>query len=139
MSALISMETARRIAFAWREIEVAQQLLEDISEEVERHRRIDIRDAFGRRADGLQLGVPSGENSHRLFNVPWKIARPVIELHIAEQRALIEVLSAQVRAGGDQADRPSEGSASGRVETVGSTLGAGAADAGGVEQTREAK
>jgi hypothetical protein len=92
---LISKETAERLAFAWREIEVAEGLLKDISKEVERRQGIDIRDAFGRRQKCLQLGVPTGETSHRLFDVPWTIARPIIELHIAEQRALIEVLSAQ--------------------------------------------
>ena len=98
MTALISKETAQQIAYAWREIDVAQKLLEEISQEVERQGRIDIRDAFGRQMHCLQLGVPQGAASHRLFDVPWKIARPIIELHIAEQKALIEALSAQVHS-----------------------------------------
>lgn len=104
---VISKETAQRIAFAYREIEVSEKLLTEISEEIERHQGIDIRDAFGRPQKCLQLGVPSSHNSHRLFDVPWKIARPIIELHIAEQKALIEVLSAQAPTaeGGDAAVR----------------------------------
>ena len=109
---LISKDTAQRIAFAYREIEVSEKLLAEISEEIERSSGIDIRDAFGRPLKSLQLGVPSSHNSHRLFNVPWKIARPIIELHIAEQKALIEVLSVQaLTAEGGKADRPSSASA----------------------------
>lgn len=109
---LISKETAQKIAFAYREIEVAEQLLEDISKEVERAHGIDIRDAFGRHQRGLTLGVPMGETSRTLFDVPWKIARPIIELHIAEQRALIEVLSATAStAEGGKPDRASSASA----------------------------
>lgn len=94
---LVSFDTALKIAHAYREIECAEQLLTDINEAMSRHSAPDIRDAFGRRADGLQLGVPSGENGHRLFNVPWALARPVIEAHLAQQRAVIGVLSEKAR------------------------------------------
>lgn len=90
---MISQKTAMDIAYAYREVETAEKLLKEIGEEADRHRGIDIRDAFGRRQDGLQLGVPSGSNGHRLFNVPWTMARPIIEAHIAQQRALIDALS----------------------------------------------
>jgi hypothetical protein len=81
------------IALAYREVETAQSLLAEISETVGRREGIDIRDAFGRHRDGLELGVPSGKNGHRLFNVPWSMARPIIEAHIAQQRSIIDVLS----------------------------------------------
>lgn len=93
----VSRETAIDIAYAYREVETAEALLAEISKENERRAGIDIRDAFGRRQDGLQLGVPSGENSRRLFNVPWTLARPIIETHIAAQKALIATLTRKAR------------------------------------------
>ncbi|ARC90357.1 hypothetical protein [Rhodovulum sp. MB263] len=89
----ISAETARDIALAHREILTAEELLKKIEDTRSRHSVPDIRDAFGRLQSGLQLGVPSGEGSFRLFNVPWSMCRPIIEAHIAQQRALIEALS----------------------------------------------
>ncbi|RWF02952.1 hypothetical protein [Mesorhizobium sp.] len=93
----ISKETATEIAYAYREIETAEKLLAEITESLERHRPPDIRDVFGRRQDGLQLGVPSGETGHRLFNVPWTLARPIIEAHVAEKTALISALNEKAR------------------------------------------
>lgn len=93
----ITHKTAEALAYAYREIEVAESLLADIDAAVARHEIPDIRDAFGRRRPGLQLGVPSGENSRQLFDVPWALARPIIETHIATQRAFIATLSEQAR------------------------------------------
>lgn len=90
---LISKTTATDIALAYRELETATKLLAEIQDTRSRYEAVDIRDAFGRQVSGLQLGVPSGENSQRLFNVPWEIAKPVIETHIATQRAKIAALS----------------------------------------------
>lgn len=96
-NSMISKETATEIAYAYREIETAENLLAEITESLERHRPPDIRDAFGRRQDGLQLGVPSGETGHRLFNVPWTLARPIIEAHVAAKTALISALNEKAR------------------------------------------
>ena len=95
---MISEETAVDIAFAYREIEVAKELLAKIEEETSKHREPDIRDAFGRPVGGLQLGVPSGPGSHRIFNLPWHLARPIIQAHIASKEALIMALNEKVRA-----------------------------------------
>ncbi len=97
---MISYETAMEIAYAHREIETAEKLLVEITDEFTKRMKDppDIRDAFGRRQEGLQLGVPSGSNRHRLFNVPWKLAKPVIEAHIANQRAVVAALSEKARA-----------------------------------------
>lgn len=92
---VISKQVAMDIALAWREIEAAEELLKEVSQERVRHRDVDIRDAFGRRQDGLQLGVPSGQNSHRLFGVPWEMCAPIIEAHIARKRQKIALLSRQ--------------------------------------------
>lgn len=104
---LFSKESAMDIALAWREVEVAEELLMKITDEIDRGRAPDVRDAFGRLQNGLQLGVPSGENGHRLFNVPWSLCRPIIEAHIAMHRAKIAALTEKARielAGGSVDD-----------------------------------
>lgn len=95
---MIKCETATQIALAYREIETAEKLLAEIGETIARREAPDIRDVFGRLTDGLQLGVPSGANSQRLFNVPWSLARPIIETHIAHQKAKIATLCEKARA-----------------------------------------
>ena len=93
----ISKDTAMSIAMAYREVETAEKLLADIKEAMSRYEQPDIRDAFGRRQGGLHLGVPSGANSHRLFDVQWALAAPIIEQHIAQHRSVIAVLSETAR------------------------------------------
>ncbi|MER9217922.1 hypothetical protein NKI48_03155 [Mesorhizobium sp. M0644] len=96
----ISKETATEIAYAYREIETAEKLLAEIVDALGKSIVAvapDIRDAFGRRQDGLQLGVPSGDTGHRLFNVPWALARPIIEAHISAKKALISALNEKAR------------------------------------------
>ena len=63
-----------------------------------------LKDAFGRRRH-LQLGIPSGENSHRLFDVPPPLAESVIRAHLAEQRK--QLLLANERARIELRDLPS--------------------------------
>lgn len=82
---MIKPETAQAIAVAYVEVETAEKLLAEITEDMKNYREPDIRDAFGRQQGGLQLGVPHGANGRRLFNVAWTLARPVIEAHIANQ------------------------------------------------------
>jgi hypothetical protein len=95
---MITNETATDIALAYREIGVAEKLLADIVKSIERHEEPDIRDAFGRRAGGLELGVPNSNNGSRLFNVQWSLAKPIIEAHIAQQKAKISALSEKARS-----------------------------------------
>lgn len=101
----VSMETAKAIAFAHREIETARKLLEDVDAAMSKSSfdQKDIRDAFGRRHDGLQLGVPRG-GGHQIFNVPFTMCRPIIEAHIANQETIIKLYSekAGVEAMGDK-------------------------------------
>ena len=93
---MISKETATDIAMAYREIETAENLLDQVREEVEKRfaGKSDLRDVFGRDHRCLQLGVPSGETSQRLFNVQYNLAIPVIEAHIGECRAKLVALNA---------------------------------------------
>lgn len=94
---MISQETAVDIALAHQEIERAEKLLDKIIEAVERREKPDLRDAYGRRQDGLQLGVPSGDSALRLFNVPWTMCKPVIEAHIMQQKALLSALNEKAK------------------------------------------
>ena len=82
------------IALSYREI---ASVLSEITEAMRRHDPVDIRDVFGRRQDGLELGVPSGRNAHRLFNVPWTLAKPIIEANIAHHRSVIAALNEKAR------------------------------------------
>lgn len=92
---MISIETATDIAITYREIETAEKLVADVRETVQKRGEIkaDLRDVFGRSRDGLELGIPSGDNSRRLFNVPYGLAVPVIEAHIAACRAKLVILN----------------------------------------------
>lgn len=94
---MITKETATDIALAYREIETAEKLLAEVKEAISRRELPDLRDAFGRQVGGLQLGVPSGRDSQRLFNVPYDVVVPVIETHIAHHRARITVLTEKAR------------------------------------------
>lgn len=93
---MISKETATDIALAYREIEVAEQLLSKVTEALDRRQVPDLRDSFGRQR-GLQLGVPTHESGHTLFDVPWNLAKPIIEAHIASKRALLSALTEKAR------------------------------------------
>jgi hypothetical protein len=94
---MISKETAIDIALAYREVETAEKLLAEITESMARREAPDIRDAFGRRQEGLQLGVPHGRNGHTIYDVPWSLAKPILETHIAHHRARISALTEKAR------------------------------------------
>jgi hypothetical protein len=92
----LSKETLERIWHCRREIEAGNNLLQELEEERARiaeteHRRVSrmeptLKDAFGRRRH-LELGVPSGENSTRLFKVSPLLAVSIINSHIAKKTA----------------------------------------------------
>lgn len=89
----ISRQTAADIALAHREIETAEALLDKIRTEWTEGSVPDLRDTFGKPVDGLELGVPNGQGTTRLFNVPFPLAGRVIEAHIASQRKRLEQLN----------------------------------------------
>jgi len=92
---MITVETATDIALTHRDIKVAIELLSDIEKEIEKGQNepSDIRDNFGRRVGYLDLGVPSGNSSRRLFQVDWCLAKPVIEAHIAKLKSELSALN----------------------------------------------
>jgi hypothetical protein len=87
---VILQKTARRIWNCYREIAAAEKILDDMAELAKRHpydeHEAKLTDAFGHAHD-LQLGIPSGENGHRLFDVRPELAASVIRAHIAAKKA----------------------------------------------------
>lgn len=55
-----------------------------------------LKDAFGQRQH-LQMGIPSGENAHRLFKVNPLLAESVIRAHIGEMQAVLIRANEQAR------------------------------------------
>lgn len=97
---MISQKTAADIWNAYREIEAAEKLLEDMSKAATTWGAPDkfaptLKDAFGR-AQNLQLGIPMGESGHRLYSVSPALAEACIRAHIANKRA--ELVEANERA-----------------------------------------
>lgn len=96
---MITQETAAMIYRAFREIEAGEKLLADMKEIREREGlnkfEPSIKDAFGRPRH-LQLGIPSGENGHRILDVSPVLAESVIRAHIENKRA--ELAEVQERA-----------------------------------------
>ncbi len=96
---MITQETAAAIWSAYREIATAEKLLADMEKElVWEHDKTAplLKDAFGKKRN-LQLGIPSGENCHRLFDVPPKLAGSVIRAHIAQKRAELAATNKSAR------------------------------------------
>jgi hypothetical protein len=99
---MITQETAALIWNCYREIAAGEKLLADMAEEAKNKEPWSekkfgtLRDAFGHERQ-LQLGIPSGENGHRLFRVSPSLAEAVIVSHIAHVRA--ELVEANAKAG----------------------------------------
>jgi len=97
---MVTKETAAMIWSAYREIESGEKLLADIEKErksvqADQHAPT-LRDAFGR-VRQLQLGIPSGENAHRLFDVSPVLAESVIRAHIENKRAELQQANERAR------------------------------------------
>ena len=92
---MLTSETIERIWHCMREIEAGNKLLADMEEvgrqdekrwEGKSKTEPTLKDAFGRRRH-LELGVPSGENGHRIFQVSPILAGHIIRAHIANKTA----------------------------------------------------
>ncbi len=96
----ISLETIKMLYQAYREIAAGEKLLADMTE-IRKSERIDdkyaatIKDAFGSRRQ-LQLGIPCGNDGHRLLDVSPVLAESCIHAHIAQKRK--ELADANERA-----------------------------------------
>lgn len=88
---MITQATAQLIWTCYREIEAGKKLLKDMEETRKQLDTMDkhapsLRDCFGRRQH-LELGIPCGENGHRLLKVDPSLAESVIRAHIANKEA----------------------------------------------------
>lgn len=87
---MISKKSAEAIYHCHREIEAGENLLADMQKICEERKRDDfaptLRDVFGSERQ-LQLGIPSGASGHRLFQVSFEMALPIIKTHISNKRA----------------------------------------------------
>jgi hypothetical protein len=91
---MISKETAVKIWNCHNEIESARQIICDIADllakDKEKHPPT-LYNAFGERV-GLQLGVPSGNDSQRIFGVNTELSIKIIENHIEEKEHRLKEL-----------------------------------------------
>jgi len=87
---VISKQTARDIWIAYDEIEKATKLLAFMQKAIEDGTEPTPRNAFGA-TRALQLGVPSGDNCHQLFDVQPRLALAIIKAHIADKQAACEL------------------------------------------------
>lgn len=113
---ILSADTAVAIAVAHQEIARGVNLLADVRKSIaERNGRgefgvsaeSDLRDVFGRRRNSLQLGISSGDTSHRICDMSYDLAVPVIEVHIANKRSELQALSVKAKAELTTTDQPS--------------------------------
>jgi hypothetical protein len=93
---MISMETARRIWHCYREIATAQKLLAQLEQAIREGKVPDPLDDFDRHRC-FQLGVPSGHDCQRLFDVQPTMAMSVIRAHIAAKQAELVEANEQAR------------------------------------------
>jgi hypothetical protein len=93
---MISKQTAYEIWIAYDEIAKGNKIIEDIEEQVRNAEPLNLRDSFGRLRN-LQLGVPSGENSQRLFDVHPSLALQVIRAHVAHKEAELAVINERAK------------------------------------------
>jgi len=94
---IITQQTAYDIWIAYDEIAKGKKLVADMEKELKDGNDPNPRDSFGRQRN-LQLGVPSGESTHRLFDLQPKLALAVIRAHIAEKQAFLELANERARA-----------------------------------------
>ncbi len=90
---MITKETAVKIWNCYNEIESAEKIMADLAESSKKSpdEPPSLRNAFGERC-GLQLGVPSGSDSHRLFGVNLEMSIKIIQQHIDEKNKRLEEL-----------------------------------------------
>jgi hypothetical protein len=99
---MVTQETAQRIWNCYREIAASEELLKDMEEAqvkdiFDRDKNSPkLKDSFGQRRH-LELGVPCGSDSRRIFRVAPQLARSVIVSHIATQRAELAEANEQAR------------------------------------------
>ena len=93
---IITQDTAADIFNAHRNIIAGKKLIEDMEKVIgDRDLTQLARDAFGRKRL-IQMGVPSGDSAHQLFDVSPKLAIAIIRAHIAEKEAELAAICERV-------------------------------------------
>ena len=95
---MISLDTAKDIALTYREIEASEKLLKEIEHAMQTNDCADVRDVFGRVQGNIEMGIPSGPSSRRIFHLQWKLARPVIEAHILDCKTRLKILNEKAKS-----------------------------------------
>lgn len=92
---MITKETAVKIWNCYNEIENAEKIMADLAESSKKSldEPPSLINAFGERC-GLQLGVPYGSDSHRIFGVNFEMSIKIIQQHIDEKNRRLEELKA---------------------------------------------
>jgi hypothetical protein len=93
---MISQQTAYDIWIAYDEIAKGERLLAELAKHRQDGEQMSLRDSFGRQRS-LQLGVPQGDNGHRLYDVQPALAVEVIKAHIATKQAALGLLNEQAK------------------------------------------
>lgn len=90
---MLTQKTAASIHNCHEQIARAEKLLIETKKTVEQTEHYAIRDAFGRDARTLQLGVPHGSNGHQILNVDFELASIIIEAQIEKYKIQLKALN----------------------------------------------
>lgn len=94
---MIKRKTCENIWRCYREIETGEKLLKEVDvilasrSERNDNDKNSLMDAFGREQN-LQLMIPSGNDAHRLLDLSYELARPVIQAHITNKQTSLKEL-----------------------------------------------
>jgi hypothetical protein len=94
---MITKKTAYEIWIAFDEIDTSRALIEKLTASLKEGEPFNLRDTFGR-PRGLELGVPTSNAGHRLFDVAPALAKAIIEAHVAGKEAELRALAEKARA-----------------------------------------
>lgn len=93
---MITKETCIKIWNCHNEIDKSKKIISEMAEKLKEDKDKQppcLENAFGERR-GLQLGVPSGDNGHYLYNISLDLSIKVIEEHIQANEKRLEELMA---------------------------------------------
>lgn len=94
---VLSKELCVKIWSAWNEIKKGQKLIADANMQLGDHNEDEtLYNAFGDRK-GMELGVPSGSNSHSILGVSYDLAETIILQHIEDSKLRLLELNKEVK------------------------------------------
>ena len=93
---MIEKETARRIWNCYQEIESSKELVVNIKSHIDNDEEPTPRDCFGKRGN-YELGVPTNNHTHRIYDVNPRLALSVVKAHMANKTNELVELNEQAR------------------------------------------